>query len=205
MATFENGQFSGLIGPVVVVKGKKKQIVRIAPGKGNSKKRSKKQNLNQNRFSAVVSFWNQFHHTPVQKIWKIADEGGRGINPFISANMPAFGTEGQLLDPDRLHFTAGQLPLPHRFTALRNPEDPAKITVSWDNAPEPGAGVADDQLMMLAALDGNYSALLNTGVDRRTGTAVLTLPEGMETAQAVYLSFGSERRGMYSEDMYFGI
>ena len=205
MATFENGQISGLIGPVVVVRGKKKQILRIAPGKGNSKKRSKKQVMNQNRFGAVVAFWKQFKYTLIQKIWKIADEGSRGINLFISTNTPAFGAEGQLLDPERLHFTAGQLPLPHRFTAVRNLGDPAKITVSWDNDPEPGAGMADDKLMLLAAKNGNYSALQNTGVDRRTGTAVLNLPEGMESAQAVYLSFGSERRGLYSEDMYFGI
>ena len=59
--------------------------------------------------------------------------------------------------------------------------------------------------MMLEARDGKNSALQNTGVDRRTGIAVVNLPEEMETVQAVYLSFGSEKRGMYSEDMYFGI
>ena len=205
MAIFENGHFSGLIGPVVGIPDKKKQIWRSAPSKGNPKKRSKKQKLNQNRFGAVVTLWKQFRYTPVQKIWKIADEGRRGINLFISVNMPAFGAEGQLLDPGRLHFSAGHLPLPHRFTAVRSLEDPAKIAVSWNNDQQPGAGRSDDRLMLIAAKDGNYSALLNTGVDRRTGTAVLNLPEGMETAQAVYLSFGSEKRGMYSQDVYFEI
>lgn len=205
MAIFENGQLSGLIGPVVAVRGKKKQIVRSAPSKANSKKRSKKQELNQNRFGAVVTFWNQFKYSLIQKIWKIADEGGRGINPFISTNMPAFGADGQLLDPSRLHFSAGQLPLPHRFTAVRSSEDPVRIMVSWDKDPEPGAGRADDHLMLLAAKEGSYSALLNTGTERRAGSAIIDLPLGMETAEAVYLSFGSEKRGLYSEDVWFGI
>jgi len=74
MALIENGQISGLIGPVVAVRGKKKQILRIAPRKVNSKKRSKKQVMNQNRFGAVVAFWKQFKYTLIQKIWKIADE-----------------------------------------------------------------------------------------------------------------------------------
>jgi len=63
--------------------------------------------------------------------------------------------------------------------------------------------MADDELMLLAAKDGNYSALLHTGAARKAGTAVVNLPQGMESAQAVYLSFASERRGMYSEDQYF--
>jgi len=205
MATIENGQLTGLIGPVVAVRGKKKGILRIAPQKGNSKKRSEKQILSQNRFGAVVTFWKRFDHTSIQKIWKIADEGDRGINLFISINMPAFGTEGQILDPERLHFSAGQLPLPHRFTAVRSPEDPVKITVSWDKDQEPGAGRGDDHLMLIAAKEGSYSALLDTGAERRAGSAVIHLPPGMETAEAVYLSFGSEKRGMYSEDVWFGI
>jgi len=205
MALFENGQITGLIGPVVAVRGKRKQILRAAPRKGNPKKRSAKQKLNQERFAALVAFWTQFKFTPVQKIWKIADEGGRGINLFIRTNMPAFDASGQLVDPGRLHFSAGSLTLSHRFTAVRSAEYPAKIAVSWDNDPEPGSGRGDDRLMLLAAMDGIYSALLNTGIERKAGSAVISLPVGMEISQAVYLSFGSEKRGLYSEDTYFAI
>jgi hypothetical protein len=49
------------------------------------------------------------------------------------------------------------------------------------------------------------SALLNTGVERKSGSAVINLPVGMESSQAVYLSFASEKRGLYSEDVYFAI
>ena len=88
---------------------------------------------------------------------------------------------------------------------MRSAEDPAKINVTWDNDPEPGSGRGDDRLMLLAAKDENYSALLNTGIERRSGSAVINLPVGMESSQAVYLSFGSEKRGLYSEDVYFGV
>jgi len=85
---------------------KKVQIIRSAPRKRSKNSWSDKQKLNWKRFGAMVTFWKQFKYTPMQKIWKIADEGGRGINLFIKTNMPAFGAEGELLDPSRLHFSA---------------------------------------------------------------------------------------------------
>ena len=205
MAKFKNGQLTGLIGSVVAVRMKNEQILRSAPRKRSTNSWSDKQKLNWKRFGILIDFWNRFRFTKVQKIWKMADEGGRGINLFIKTNLPAFGPEGELVEPSRLHFSAGKLPLPHSFNAVRNIEDPSKIEVSWDNNPEPGPRRADDELVVMTSKDGYYSGPVSTGVWRRAGSATIQLSPELETAQAVYLSFASEKRGMYSEDRYFGI
>ena len=205
MAKFKNGQISGLIGGIVAIPGKEEQILRSAPRKRSKNSWTDSQNQVRSRFALLVEFWKQFKSTPVQKIWKVADKGKRGINLFIHTNSPAFGALGELIDQCNLHFSAGELPLPHRFTAKRSEEYPAKIEVSWDHDPEPGTGMQDDELRMMASKEGKYSVPVNTGVWRRAGSAEIQLPAGMETAEAVWLSFGSERRKMYSEDQYFQI
>lgn len=205
MAKFKNGQITGLIGGIVAIPGKEEQILRSAPRKRSKKSWSGKQKLIRSRFGMLTEFWNRFRFKPVQKIWKIADEGKRGINLFISVNSPAFGPLGELIDQGRLHFSAGKLPLPHRLTAKRSESDPAKIEVSWDHDPEPGAGRADDVLRMMVSKEGKYSGPVDTGVWRRSGSALVQLPAGMETAEAVWLSFASDRREMYSQDQYFSI
>mgnify|MGYP001455812823 CR=1 FL=1 len=200
MAKIINGQLSGLLGAVVAVRTKNGAVLRSAPRE--RRKWSFKQQQTWKRFLALTNLWNLFKYTQVQKIWKIADRGGRGINLFIQTNMPAFGTEGELMEVEKLHFSAGKLPLPHYFTAVKN--NPGEIKVSWDPDRQPGEGRGDDLLMMQAVQDEKFSIPVNTGVQRKSGSAVLQLPEGLENSQGVYLSFANEQREMYSEDQYFG-
>lgn len=197
------GQLSGMIGGLVAVRAKDMQILRSAPRSRSVWSERQKQTWE--RWRALTDFWNRFRFTPLQKIWKIADKGQRGINLFIKTNMPAFGPEGALVDPERLHFSAGRLPLPHTFTAVRSAEDLEKIEVTWNNTPVPGGSRPDDELMMMVAGNDNFTGPIATGFIRRAGTAVIQLPEGMETADAVYLSFASDKRKMYSPDQYFEI
>jgi hypothetical protein len=91
---------------------------------------SKRQVQNRKRFSAISFFWSRYSNTLIGQIWNAAVEGRRGNNLFINANMPAFGPEGTLIDPGRLHFSAGHLPLPYRFTAVRSSVDPGKVEAS---------------------------------------------------------------------------
>jgi hypothetical protein len=201
MAKIINGQLTGLLGALVVVRLKNGAVLRSAPRE--RRKWSLKQQQTWKRFTALTNLWNSFKYTTVQKIWKIADGGGRGINLFIQTNMPAFGTEGELMDIEKLHFSAGKLPLPHHFSAVM--ENPGEIKVSWDPDHQPGQGRREDVLMMQAAGDEKFSYPVNTGVQRKTGSAVLQLPKGFEDSRDVYLSFANEKREMYSEDQYFGL
>ncbi len=196
-----NGQLSGVLGALVAVRTKNGPVLRSAPRKRN--RWSLKQKQTWKRFSALTNLWNTFKYTSLQKIWKIADQGGRGINLFIQTNMPAFGTEGELLEIGRLHFSAGKLPLPHYFTAVKR--NPREINVSWDPAPQPGEGRGEDLLVMQVVKDESFSYRINTVVQRKTGSAVLQLPPEFENSPCVYLSFANEKREMYSADQYFGL
>jgi hypothetical protein len=203
MAILKNGtQISGLIGGVVAVCGKDLQILRKAPRSRSVW--SEKQQQTWNRFRALTDLWNGFRFTPVQQIWKIADKGQRGINLFIKTNMPAFDPDGMLIDHERLHFSAGKLPLPHLLSTARSMEGPAKIEVKWDNTLAPGGARSDDELMIMIAGAGKFSGPVATGVTRKAGSAVIQSPD-LETAQAVHLSFASDKRKMYSWDQYFSL
>jgi hypothetical protein len=203
MAILKNGgQLSGLMGGIVAVKGKDMQILRSAPRSRSVW--SEKQIQTWNRFRALTEFWNRYRFTAVQNIWKIADKGQRGINLFIKTNMPAFDPDGVLVDPERLHFSAGRLPLPHNFMAVRSAENHEKIEVSWDIAPAQGGARSDDELMMIIAVNGNFKGPVATGFMRKAGTAVIQ-SEDLGTAVAVYLSFASDKRKMYSWDQYFAL
>jgi hypothetical protein len=201
MAKIINGQLSGLLGALVAVRTKNGAVLRSAPRE--RRKWSFKQHQTWKRFTALTDLWNTFKYYPLQTIWKIADRGGRGINLFIQTNMPAFGTEGELMEVGKLHFSAGKLPLPHYLTAVKG--DPGEINVSWDPAPQPGEGRGDDLLVMQFVKEKVFSKQLNTAVQRKMGSAVLTLPPGFENSGGVYLSFANEKREMYSEDQYFEI
>jgi hypothetical protein len=196
------GQLSGMIGGLVAVRGKYVNILRSAPRRRSVWSGRQKQTWE--RWRAVTTFWNRFRFTPVQQIWKIADKGQRGINLFISSNMPAFDPDGVLVDQERLHFSAGRLPLPFNFTVVRSMEDPEKIEVAWDTNPVPGGARSDDELRMVIFSNGNFKGPVATGFIRKEGAAVIQSAD-LGTATAVYLSFASDKRKLYSWDQYFKI
>src|SRR5664280_95994 len=126
---------SGLVGNVVFYSYNGETYFRSVPRKRAKNSWSERQVLHRERFRAIKAFWSRFDNSPIQEIWRMAKEGKRGDNLFVSANMPAFGPGGTLIDPERLHFSAGQLPLPYRFTAARSASDPNKVEVSWQDDP----------------------------------------------------------------------
>ena len=197
------GALTGLVGNVVVVKYKDgRTILRTRP---RDRKYSDKQKQNWNRFSAVSSFWSQFQWSPVQQIWNVAEEGRRGNNLFINANAPAFSNEGVIEDLERLHFSAGRLPLPHHLTAQRDQGDPQKVDVNWQEDSEIPVAASDDELMMMVSHDGKFSGPVATGAKREQQSAVVTLPTVSGTIDAIWLFFASEKRKLYSPDQYFRI
>ena len=98
---------SGLVGNLVFYSYNGKQYVRTVPRKRAKNSWSESQKLTWKRFTSVKAFWGRFDYSPVQGIWKVAEKGKRGDNLFVSVNMPAFGPDGTLIDPERLHFSAG--------------------------------------------------------------------------------------------------
>ena len=196
---------SGLVGNVVFFSYNGETYIRTRPSGRKKNSWSERQLLNQNRFRAIKAFWSRFDYSPIQGIWKSAVKGKRGDNLFVSINMPAFGPDGTLIDPERLHFSAGQLPLPFRLTAARSQGDPDKVEVTWQD--DPGSGIAwgDDELMMMVGHDGEFDGPFATGALRKQESALIQLPTVSGTIDAIWLFFASERRKLWSADQYFRI
>jgi len=91
------------------------------------------------------------------------------------------------------------------LTASRLSGDPEKVEVSWQYDPKKGNAMPDDALMMMVSNDGKFIGPVATGAIRKQETAVIQLPTVTGTIQGIYLFFGSEKRKLYSPDMYFGI
>lgn len=189
-----------MVGNLVIVNNNGKMYLRKAP---RERAFTERQKQNWQRFSVISAFWRQFSKSPIQEIWKIAVEGRRGINLFITANAAAFGPEGELVDIERLHFSAGKLPLPHKFMAERSASDPEKVEVTWQDDPGSGLARSNDELMMMVAHDGNFTGPIATGAVRKQQTAVIQLPVVSGTIQGIYLSFASEKSKLYSGDQWF--
>jgi hypothetical protein len=205
MGKIKGGQLSGVAGNMVFYKYNDTEYFRMVQTKRPKNSWSERQVLNRKKFSALGAFWKQFRFTPVKLIWQAAANGKAANNLFISINTPAFGPDGALAHPERLHFSAGQLPQVHKLTANRVSGNPDKVEVTWQYDPQSGIAHSDDELMMMVSNDGKFLGPLKTGAIRKQESAAIQLPAVTGTIQGIYLFFGSEKRKLYSPDVYFGI
>ncbi len=205
MGKVVGGNIVGGVGNLVFYSFNGNNYVRTAPGKRSRKSWTEKQVQNQKRFNALTAFWRQFRFGPIKQIWRVAEEGKKCNCLFYEANAAAFGPDGTLMDKERLHFSAGKLPLPHHFTASRMPGDPDKVEVAWQYDEKNSMAWFDDELMMMVSNDDKFTGPIKTGAIRKQQSAVIQLPSGIGTINAIYLFFGSDKRRLYSPDIYFGI
>jgi hypothetical protein len=205
MGKILEGNIIGGVGNLVFYSYNGNNYVRTAPRKRSTKSWTEKQKTNWNRFSALIAFWRQFRYGPVKRIFQVAEEGKKCNCLFYEINAPAFGPDGTLIDKERLHFSAGQLLLPHLLKANRVIGDPDKVEVSWQYDEGSSSAMPDDELMMMVSNDDKFTGPIKTGALRKQETAVIQLPSGIGTINGIYLFFGSEQRKLYSPDMFFGI
>jgi len=205
MGKIKGGKLTGVAGNIVFYNYNDTEYFRLMPRQRSKNSWSERQVLNRKRFSALAAFWRQFRFTPVKQIWQVAEAGRKSNCLFLETNSVAFGPDGALVDPERLHFSAGRLPLPNRLTASRLSGDPEKVEITWQYDPKKGNAMPDDALMMMVSNDGKFIGPIATGAIRRQETAVIQLPKLTGSIQGIYLFFGSEKRKLYSPDIYFGI
>jgi len=181
----------GGVGNLVFYSYNGNNYVRMAPGKRSKNSWSEKQKTNWKRFSALIALWRQFRFGPVKEIWRVAEEGKKCNCLFYEANAAAFGPDGTLLEKQRLHFSAGKLPLPHFLMANRVPGDPDKVEVTWQYDEGNRMAWFDDELMMMVSNDDKFTGPIKTGALRKQETAVIQLPSVNGTINGIYLFFGS--------------
>lgn len=163
-----------------------------------------KQKLHRQRFKAINEYCGK-NRSLIYTIWNMAAENGHGYNLFLKANTPAFVQDGELAFKDKLHFSAGSIPLPYQIGAKRSEGDPSKVHVNWADEAYFAYLHTHDELMMVCAYPDRFTQLIATGVLRRTGAALIDLPANPETITDIWLFFRAPKNEAYSWDQWFGI
>jgi hypothetical protein len=83
--------------------------------------------------------------------------------------------------------------------------DPSKVEVSWENDEYLSPVFSHDELMMVAGFRDHFSTPIATEVIRKTGGALIDLPEGDENIGGIWLFFRAYKKDGYSGDQYSGI
>jgi len=195
---------SGKIGDKVYVQRYGKTYVRTAP------KRIKDVStpamlLNQKRFKEIMRYCGQFKNGLIPQVWNPAAVNTSGFRLFQKVNSPAFAKDGSLLDPKLIKLSTGSLPLPKGFTAGRAQAGSSVINMSWEQDLHLGGIHLQDELMVVSAGAGLYSALLETGIVRNALHGSFELPALAAPATHIYLFFGSNDKQEYTESVCFDI
>jgi hypothetical protein len=204
MAKIIGGRVVGKIGNVVHSGWKDIEVLKMAPVR-NKNSWSERQLMHRKRFKAISEYCNKYRYTLIPQIWNLAAKYGHGRNLFVKANSPAFALDGDLTAVDKLHFSAGDLPLPQQFTAKRKDDDPSKVEANWTIDDNLSPVYMDDELMMVAGNTEKFTAPIATGVKRKKGIAVIDLPADPVNITNIWLFFRAYRKDGYSWDQYFGI
>jgi hypothetical protein len=205
MAKVRGNDISGMVGNLVFLKLKGQGVVRMAPQRRSKNSWSERQKMYRKKVSNLATFWVRAVPRDIRRIFDLASEEMTAYNLFLKTNLPAFSVDGTQIDFEWFHLSAGKLPLPHKFRASRVAGDPEKIEVTWQDNSDIGLAGTRDELTMVIAYEGKFTAPIATGVFRKQQSAVIQLPAGLVTIQGIYLSFASKERELYSADQYFGI
>jgi hypothetical protein len=204
MGRIRGGLLKGMIGNLVFTNWKDIEVVRTAPVRSRNSW-SGRQIMHRQRFKAISEYCGKYSYTLIPQIWNLAAENGHGRNLFLKANSPAFALDGELTAVDKLHFSAGKLPLPQQITAKRQENDLSKMEVTWTNDENLSPVHTDDELMIVAGYADHFTAPIATGVLRKKGEAVIDLPADPENITGIWLFFRAYKKDGYSWDQYFGI
>ena len=176
--------------------------------------------LNLQRFRQVNNFCGQFKYSVIPQIWnvaalanfskvsnfgKVAAKKMSGYAFFLKSNMAAFGPDGSLGDAKKLRFSTGNLVWPEGFEAHRPDPDANTIDVNWPKELHTGGIHLRDELMVITSVDGQYSDITTTGIERIALTGSFELPGQLAIATHVYLFFGARDRRDYSESVCFEV
>lgn len=195
--------YSGKVGGIVYVQAGGQEILRMVQVRSKNSW-SDRQKQHRARFKVINDYCRKNKYL-IRLIWNLASESGHGYNLFLKANSPAFALDGELAYPDKLHFSAGMIPLPPIFNANRSAGDPTKIEVSWTDETYLANHHMYDELMMVTGSVGHFTKPIATGVLRKNGEALLDLPAGYESVPGIWLFFRSNKMDEYSADQWFGI
>jgi hypothetical protein len=204
MAKIRGGRIVGKMGNVVHSGWKGIEVIKLAPVRSKNSW-SERQLMHRKRFKAISEYCNNYRYTLIPQIWDLTAKNMSGRNLFLKANTHAFALDGALAAVEKLHFSAGDLPLPQQITAKRKDDDPYKVEAAWTIDDNLSPVYLDDELMMVAGNTEKFTAPIATGVKRKKGVAVIDLPAEPVNITNIWLFFRAYKKDAYSWDQYFGM
>ncbi len=201
-ATDELKNISGTLGNLVFYQRNGGTYIRMKPTKYRDKK-TDKQVLLRGRFAGCNYFYKCLQADMFRQVWKTVakDTGKNAQNMFIRHNIHAFGKEQGITDYERLHFSAGLLPLPRKLgLERRNAHD---CRVYWEYNPREAIGSPTDRLYVVELHTDLRIRLHETGVCRREGEALFSTFYAIDKETHLYGFWGNEAGTSFSPSHYF--
>lgn len=195
---------SGKVGNVVFFQLNDETYVRGIPKRENDSWTPAQQSHRQ-RISQVSLLWLKIKYSQIPDIWNRGDQKMNGYALFVKTNIPAYATDGSLVDARMLQLSTGRLPLPQEFTAQRTNSDEPMIAVSWQNKTQPKGERLEDELMVISSTGEAYTDLMATHICRKDLGGQFELPPINVPIKYIYLFFVSRDRKEYSESVCFGV
>jgi len=197
--------FSGRIDNIVFVSYGERTYVRTLPRERKPSEWSVDQKNHRQCFAVVMRYASGMMNSFVKPIWnKAATDTMSGINLFVKANKPAFGTKGRVEDPSLLRFSTGSLPLPSDVKVVMSPEGTNVVMATWKNQiTNPVRSL--DRLMVVFYDTHELMKPIQTEFMRKDEQAKLNLPDNTGKEIWLYLFFGSADQTAYSNDHAFKI
>lgn len=163
------------------------------------------QQLHRKRMSRVSALWRKIKYSQIPGIWNRANQKMNGYALFVKANMPAFATDGSLVDARELKLATGQLLLPQEFKAQRQQPAQPMVRVTWENKAQPKGERLEDELMVISSTGEAFTDVLATGIRRKDREGIFELPAINVPITHVYLFFASRDRKEYTESACFEV
>lgn len=161
------------------------------------------QESHRERISQVSQLWRKIKYSQIPAIWNLGDQKMNGYALFIKTNMPAFATDGSLIDARMLQLSTGKLPLPQDFDAQRKDPDKSLISISWQNKAQPKGERLEDELIAVSSTEDAFTDVMGTGIRRKDLGGTFALPAINVPITHIYLFFASKDRKEYSESKCF--
>lgn len=191
--------YSGRIGKFVIYQRLGKTCIRTLPACRSPV--STALLSQQERIASIAIFYKAIGAAGLKDSWQKAEKprGWSGYNLFVQQNMPAFTSEGEIGDFDKLQLTAGSLQLPDEITLRSVPN--GEWILEWSNRTLYPPGEDDDrmQIALMRCRDRFDVGIPDIGDFRRKdGKAVFRIPEEYKNFAHLFCFFCSEADGRMS-------
>lgn len=197
--------FSGRIGDLIFYRSGGKEFVRRC-SRGRRDAQTPGQLLQRQRMRGVVKMYQALRATFVHRVWQQLAQmySLSAYQLFIQHNIRAFDGRGGIIF-DRLHFSAGILPLPANLSAERT--GPTEVKLTWQNPGVFPREKMSDRLVVVVV--GEDTAFYLPGPEsvnacRGAQQALLSLQE-RETPSHLYCFFASANGQEFSDNVYFKV